>query len=324
MLWLSTWMIHNANHLRPSRDGLKVGGHQASCASLATLMTGALLRRAAAPGPGRGQAPRQPDLPRDPVPAGAAGRGEARAVPRVRRGAVVPVADQGQRRRRLLDGLGRAGGGDHPVRLAGPGLSPAQATGARRRARRPDDRPGRRCRARRGQRLRGPPGRLEARRPQRLVDHRLQPPEPRQRRRGPALPAGSTATFRSMGWDVVTLKYGRRLQAAFERPGGEALRDWIDNCPNSLYSALVYRGGAGWRARLKRDLGTTRGIPALLDEHDDAGAARPDDEPRRARHGVGPRGLPRRRRPTRRPASSPTRSRASASPSPATRTTTRA
>ena len=31
--WLSSWTIHNANHLRDSRDGLKVGGHQASCAS---------------------------------------------------------------------------------------------------------------------------------------------------------------------------------------------------------------------------------------------------------------------------------------------------
>src|SRR5205085_11250065 len=41
--------------------------------------------------------------------------------------------------------------------------------------------------------------------------------------------------FRSMGWDVVTLKYGHLLQVVFERPGGEALRDWIDNCPNSLY-----------------------------------------------------------------------------------------
>src|SRR5713101_9922368 len=39
VLWLSTWMIHNANHLRPSRDGLKVGGHQASSASIVTLMT---------------------------------------------------------------------------------------------------------------------------------------------------------------------------------------------------------------------------------------------------------------------------------------------
>src|SRR4029077_9856366 len=39
VLWLSTWMIHNANHIRPKRDGLKVGGHQASSASVATLMT---------------------------------------------------------------------------------------------------------------------------------------------------------------------------------------------------------------------------------------------------------------------------------------------
>ena len=39
VLWLSTWMIHHANHVRASRDGLKVGGHQASCASMVTLMT---------------------------------------------------------------------------------------------------------------------------------------------------------------------------------------------------------------------------------------------------------------------------------------------
>src|SRR5215472_9922334 len=39
VLWLSTWMIHNANHLRANRDGLQVGGHQASRASVATLMT---------------------------------------------------------------------------------------------------------------------------------------------------------------------------------------------------------------------------------------------------------------------------------------------
>src|SRR5688572_19200904 len=39
VLWLSSWTIHNANHIRPNRDGLKVGGHQASCASVTTLMT---------------------------------------------------------------------------------------------------------------------------------------------------------------------------------------------------------------------------------------------------------------------------------------------
>ena len=36
--WLSAWTIHHANHLRPSRDGIKVGGHQASCASMSTIM----------------------------------------------------------------------------------------------------------------------------------------------------------------------------------------------------------------------------------------------------------------------------------------------
>ena len=36
--WLSTWTIHHANHLRNSRDGLKVGGHQASCASMTTIL----------------------------------------------------------------------------------------------------------------------------------------------------------------------------------------------------------------------------------------------------------------------------------------------
>src|ERR1700749_1099867 len=38
-LWLAVWMVHHANHLRPKADGLKVGGHQASSASMVTLMT---------------------------------------------------------------------------------------------------------------------------------------------------------------------------------------------------------------------------------------------------------------------------------------------
>ena len=36
--WLSAWTIHHANHIRPSDDGLKVGGHQASCASMTAIM----------------------------------------------------------------------------------------------------------------------------------------------------------------------------------------------------------------------------------------------------------------------------------------------
>src|SRR5687767_15189734 len=36
--WLSAWTIHHANHVRDSADGLKVGGHQASCASMTAIM----------------------------------------------------------------------------------------------------------------------------------------------------------------------------------------------------------------------------------------------------------------------------------------------
>jgi pyruvate dehydrogenase complex dehydrogenase (E1) component len=38
IIWLSTYMIHNANVLREKRDGLKVGGHPASSSSLSTVM----------------------------------------------------------------------------------------------------------------------------------------------------------------------------------------------------------------------------------------------------------------------------------------------
>ena len=39
MLWLSTQMIHHANNIRPNTDGSKVGGHQASSASVMTILT---------------------------------------------------------------------------------------------------------------------------------------------------------------------------------------------------------------------------------------------------------------------------------------------
>jgi pyruvate dehydrogenase E1 component len=79
--------------------------------------------------------------------------------------------------------------------------------------------------------------------------------------------------FSNMGWRVQTLKYGKRLQAAFQRPGGERLRDWIDACPNSLYSALVFKGGAAWREHLARDIGASTGVKALLDDYDDEALA---------------------------------------------------
>jgi pyruvate dehydrogenase E1 component len=48
VLWLSTWMVHHAN-ARPSADGSKVGGHQASSASVVSLLT-ALYFKALRPG----------------------------------------------------------------------------------------------------------------------------------------------------------------------------------------------------------------------------------------------------------------------------------
>ena len=80
--------------------------------------------------------------------------------------------------------------------------------------------------------------------------------------------------FATMGWKVVTLKYGKLLEQAFKGPAGEALRQWIDDCPNTLYSALTFKGGASWRQQLKADMGNASGLKELLDSWDDAGLAR--------------------------------------------------
>ncbi|WP_296743560.1 1-deoxy-D-xylulose-5-phosphate synthase N-terminal domain-containing protein [Mesorhizobium sp.] len=78
------------------------------------------------------------------------------------------------------------------------------------------------------------------------------------------------AIFSAFGWRVVRLKYGALQRAAFAEPGGEALRDWIDACPNALYSALTFQGGAAWRKRLMDDLGDQGAMTALLNRRSDA------------------------------------------------------
>ncbi len=75
--------------------------------------------------------------------------------------------------------------------------------------------------------------------------------------------------FRTAGWNVITLKYGKSQLAAFQKKGGEALRQWIDDCPNSLYSALAYKGGAAWRERLLKELGEKPGVADLLASYSD-------------------------------------------------------
>src|SRR6185437_12059065 len=54
--------------------------------------------------------------------------------------------------------------------------------------------------------------------------------------------------FEAAGWHVVEVKYGRRLQAVFDRPGGAALKAWIDAMPNERYQSLFGLDGARLRA----------------------------------------------------------------------------
>ncbi len=76
--------------------------------------------------------------------------------------------------------------------------------------------------------------------------------------------------FENLGWKVILLKYGRLMQAAFAQDGGEALRHWIDDCPNQLYSALVFQGGAAFRAQITRDLAHEPTTLDLVARYNDA------------------------------------------------------
>jgi pyruvate dehydrogenase E1 component len=61
------------------------------------------------------------------------------------------------------------------------------------------------------------------------------------------------------------LKYGRALQEVFKRPGGFSLRGWIDDCPNSIYSALTFQGGAAWREAILNDMRRSKTVRAIID-----------------------------------------------------------
>jgi pyruvate dehydrogenase E1 component len=273
VLWLSTWMIHNANHLRANRDGLKVGGHQASSASVATLMTAlyfAVLR------------------PQDRV-------------------AVKPHAAPvfhaihyllGQQSRDKIEHFRAFGGAQsYPSRTkdgdivdfstGSVGLGVGMTLFAslvqdylRLKHLVPTDEPPGRMIALAGDAELDEGNIFEAllegwkhdvRNLWWVIDYNRQSLDAVVSDR---LFGRIDALFEMMGWRVVTLKYGRLLEAAFARPDGHHLREWIDACPNSLYSALVYKGGAGWREHLNRDLNRYPGIRAILDAHDDAGLHR--------------------------------------------------
>src|SRR5438067_1529203 len=273
VLWLSTWMIHNANHLRPNRDGLKVGGHQASSASLATLMTALyfdVLR------------------PQDRI-------------------AVKPHASPvfhaiqyllGHQSREKLERFRAFGGAQSYPSRTKDGETVDFSTGSvglgvgmtlfasmaqdylRLKKLAPTDAPPGRMIALAGDAELDEGNIFEAllegwkhdvRNLWWVIDYNRQSLDAVVSDR---LFGRIDALFEMFGWRVVTLKYGRLLQTAFARPDGEQLREWIDACPNSLYSALVYKGGEGWREHLRRDLNRYPGIRAILDEHDDESLGR--------------------------------------------------
>jgi pyruvate dehydrogenase E1 component len=264
LLWLSAWMIHNANHVRPNRDGLKVGGHQASCSSVVSIMTALyfeILR------------------PQDRV-------------------AVKPHASPvfhainalfGRQQREPMQKFRQFGGAQsYPSRTKdGPevdfstgsvGLGVAMtsfsaliADYVRLHGLAAEPLPPGRCIAIAGDAELDEGNIYEAllegwkhdiRNVWWIIDYNRQSLDSVVPDR---LFGRIEGLFRDMGWNVVTMKYGRRLQAAFAREDGEELRRWIDDCPNSLFSALTFQGGAAWRQVLLADLGRSRGVRAIID-----------------------------------------------------------
>jgi len=268
VLWLACWTIHNANHLRPKRDGLKVGGHQASSASVVTLMTALyfdVLR------PADRVAVKPHASPIYHAIQYLLGRQSREALERFR---AFGGAQSYPSRTKDADDVdfstGSVGLGVAMTSFAAlvrdyvrlKNLGDASLTSGRMIALAGD------AELDEGNvfecLLEG--WKHDVRDVWWIIDYNRQSLdmviEDRLFQRIDSL-------FESMGWRVVTMKYGRGLEQAFARRGGDALRQWIETCPNSLYSSLVYRGGAGWRERLQHDLAGTSGIAEILDEHDD-------------------------------------------------------
>jgi pyruvate dehydrogenase E1 component len=269
--WLSSWIIHNANHLRDSRDGLKVGGHQASCASMTAIMA-ALYFHALRPqdrvavkphaGPvlhaihyllgqqdretlkrfrGFGGAQSYPSRTKDRIPVdfstGSVGLGVA----------VTAFASLVQDYLVAHGQLAEADAGRMIALMGDAELDEGNIYECL---------------------IEGYKHGL--RNCWWIVDYNRQSLDSttadRMFRRFDDI-------FETCGWRVLTLRHGKRLQAAFRQPGGQALKDWIETCPNADYAALTYQGGAAWRARLAQDLAGDAAALALVAAHDDAGLA---------------------------------------------------
>src|SRR6202048_5061853 len=272
VLWLSAWTIHHANHVRESADGLKVGGHQASSASLATIMT-ALYFHAL--------------RPQDRVAV------KPHASPIYH---AIQYLLGGQSREKLEGFRGYKGAQSYPSRTkdaddgdfstGSVGLGVAQTLFSSLvqdyvRAH--------------GWGLDRPEGRMIALVGDAeldegnifeailegwkrglgncwwIIDYNRQSLDAVIRE---GLWERYEHLFKNFGWDVVIVKYGSLQEGAFKEPGGERLRTWIDSCPNQLYSALVFQGGAAWRKRLNDELGDQGDVTRLIEKRSDDKLAR--------------------------------------------------
>jgi pyruvate dehydrogenase E1 component len=268
ILWLSTWMIHHANHVRPNRDGLKVGGHQASSASALDIMTALYLdvlrpedriavkphaspvfhaiqyllgkqsrdnlERFRALGGAQAYPSRTKDTDEVDFSTGSVGLGVALSL------CAALVQDYVLRHRLAPAGV-RPG---RMIAIVGDAefdegnVFEAMLEGWKH----------------------------DVRNVWWIVDYNRQSLDSVVTDR---LFNRIEDVARTTGFVVTVLKYGKRLQEVYRRPGGDAIRRWIDDCPNSVYSALTFKGGRAWREALGRDLHEP-GARAIVDALDDA------------------------------------------------------
>lgn len=267
VLWLSSWMIHNANHLRPKEGGLKVGGHQASSASLAAIMT-ALYFKVLRPEDRVAVKPHaSPNFhaiqyllgrqTREKMQA-FRGFGGAQSYPSRTKDTADVDFSTGSVGLGVAQTLFSSLVQDY-VRAKGWGL----------------DRPEGRMIALIGDAEMDEGNIFEAllegwkhglRNTWWVVDYNRQSLDAVVRE---GLWSKFESMFRNFGWDVVVLRHGTLQRAAFAEPGGEALRAWIEACPNQLYSALVFQGGAAFRKRLVDELGDQGDVSALIERRSD-------------------------------------------------------
>ncbi|NKC14280.1 MAG: transketolase [Gammaproteobacteria bacterium] len=268
VLWLASYMIHHANHVRPSRDQLKVGGHQASCASVVSLMTALYLRVL---GPQDRVAVKPHASPVFHAIQYLLGQQSRQKLEAFRAFSGAQAYPSRTKDTDAVDfSTGSVGLGVamthfaslvqdyvHLQQLAPPGVEPGRMIAVVGDAELDEGNVFEAL-------LEG--WKHNIRNTWWIIDYNRQSLDSNVADRlfGPI-----EGLFRSMGWHVITLKYGKRLQAAFEKPGGAALRRWIDACPNSRYSALTFKGGGAWRLALEEDEDEFDGLGQILADYGD-------------------------------------------------------